>query len=212
MISQTRPYDWACKGRSAEMAAWRQLVLEEGQDDKPGMGRATAPLDVTKLLSASPPKARVEMGMPLGFPTSVPQDHPLGCQFSAACGIVRVGVAACDDLRSHHSRFHMLFIWSCDCLMSKWPRLRLTKYVDDLTISYRGANHTVTTVITEAVNSMVGWLENGLDGKSVVLVLNVSLKASLASSTKALSMRVVSHARVLCIDAYGAGAARQRRT
>ena len=52
MTSQTRPYDWACKGRSAEMAAWRQLVLEEGQDDRPGMDRATAQLDVTKLFWA----------------------------------------------------------------------------------------------------------------------------------------------------------------
>ena len=84
-------------------------------------------------------------------------------------------------------------------------------------------NLTVATVITEAVGSMVGWLENGLDfhvskdeegveGKSVVLVSNASLKASLTSSTKALGMRVVSHARILGIDAYGAGAARQRRT
>ena len=107
--------------------------------------------------------------------------------------------------------------------MSKWPRLRLTKYVDDLTISYRGMNHTVATVITEALSSMVGWLENGLDfhvskdeegveGKSVVLVSNASLKAALTSSAKALGMRVVSHARILGVDAYGAGAVRQRRT
>ena len=34
-------HDWACKGRSAEMAAWEHLVPEEGHDDKPGMGRAT---------------------------------------------------------------------------------------------------------------------------------------------------------------------------
>ena len=67
---------------------------------------------------------------------------------------------------------------------------------------------------------MVRWLENGLDfhelkdeegveGKSVVLVSNASLKAALTSS---LGMRVVSHARILGVDACGAGAARQRRT
>ena len=81
----------------------------------------------------------------------------------------------------------MLFIWPCDCLMSKWPRLRLTKCVDDLTISDRGGNHMVATVTTEAVRSMMGWLENGLDlhvskdeegmdGKSMVLVSNGTLK------------------------------------
>ena len=95
--------------------------------------------------------------------------------------------------------------------------------MDDLTISYKGMNHTVATVITEAVSSMVGWLGNGLDfhvskdeegveGKSVVLVSNASLKPVLTSSTKALGMRVVSHARILGVDAFGAGAVRQRRT
>ena len=81
---------------------------------------------------------------------------------------------------------HMWFIWPCDCL---------------ITISYRGMNHTVETVITEALSSMVGWLENwldfhvskdeeGVEGKSVVLVSNATLKAALISSTKALGMRL----------------------
>ena len=48
MITQSRHYDWACEGRSFEIAAWQHLVLEEEQDDTPGMGRATAPLDMTK--------------------------------------------------------------------------------------------------------------------------------------------------------------------
>ena len=92
--------------------------------------------------------------------------------------------------------------------MSKWPRLRLTKYVDDLTISYRGMNHIVANVITEALSSLVagwktGWTshvskdEKGVEGKSVVLVSNASLKAALTTSTKALGIRVVSHARIL---------------
>ena len=39
MISQTHSYDWACKGRSAEMAAWQHLVLEEGQDEQAMYGQ-----------------------------------------------------------------------------------------------------------------------------------------------------------------------------
>ena len=50
-----------------------------------------------------------------------------------------------------------------------------------------------------------------MEGKSV-LVSNASLKVALTSSTKALGTRVVSHARILGVDAYGAGAARLRRT
>ena len=65
----------------------------------------------------------------------------------------------------------------------------------------------VVTVITEAVSSMTGWLESGLDfhvsndeegmeGKSVILVSNGALKTALASSMKAVGMRVVSRTRV----------------
>ena len=167
--------------------------------------------------------------MPLGLPESVAQDHSPGLQFSAPglWGLVSQPVTTCEAIIAGSvfscAILHMLFIWPCDCLMSKWPRLRLTKYVDDLTISYRGMNHAVATVITEAVSSMGGWLESGLDfhvskvedgveGKSVVLVSNATLKAALTSSTMPLGMRVVSHARILGVDAYGAGAARQRRT
>ena len=64
-------------------------------------------------------------------------------------------------------------------MMSKWPRMRLTKYVDDLTLRYKGAHRFVASVITEAVSSMMGWLEIEFDfrvskdeeeteGKSVV--------------------------------------------
>ena len=84
MIPQTRPCDWACKGRSADMAAWQHLALEEGQDDGQGHG-ATGHDEVLRAGSAL---ALVGMGMPLGFPTSAAQDHPLGLQLSTARGTV----------------------------------------------------------------------------------------------------------------------------
>ena len=63
------------------------------------------------------------------------------------------------------------------------PRMRLTTYVDELTLSYKGVNNVVATVITETVSSMMGWLECGSDfhvskdeegteRKSVILVSN----------------------------------------
>ena len=230
MISQTQSYDSACKGRSDEMAAWQHLVLEEEQDDKSGMGRATALLDMTKCFEQVRLWHVWRWGCHWGFPRALLRIILLVFSFQRRVGlwesvsqpvttyaaIIAGSVFSCAIL-------HMLFIWPCDCLMSKWPRLRLTKYMDDLTISYRGMNHTVATVNTEALSSVVGWLEKlldfhvskdeeGVEGKSVVLVSNASLKAALTSSTKALGMRVVSHARILDVDAYGAGAARQRRT
>ena len=190
---------------SAEMAAWQHVVREEGHDDLSGM----AQLDMTKCFEKV---WHVWRWMPLGLPESVAQDHLHGLQFSTPSWSVSQPVATFGAIIAGTvfscAILHMLFIWPCDCLMSKWPRLRLTKYVDDLTISHRLMFLTVVTVITEAVSSMVGWLENGLDlhvskdeggveGKSVVLVSNDSLKASLTSSTKALGMSVVSHARIL---------------
>ena len=61
--------------------------------------------------------------------------------------------------------------------------MRLTTYVDELTLSYKGVNNVVATVITETVSSMMGWLECGSDfhvskdeegteRKSLILVSN----------------------------------------
>ena len=143
------------------------------------------------------------MGIPLGFPTSAAQDLLSVFSFQRRVGLR----ASVSQPVTTYAAIIAGSVFSCAILMSKWPRLRLTKYVDDLPISDRGMNHTVATVVTEAVSSMVGWLENGLDchvskdeegveGKSVVLVSNGSLKAALSSSTKALGIRVVSHGRI----------------
>ena len=98
--SQTRPYDWACKGRSAEMAAWQHLVLEEGYDDEPGM-------------EASPAVARVKVGVPLGLPKSSAQDHPRGLQLSTTCVAASQFSASsavwdCAGQRRNHRRFGLL--------------------------------------------------------------------------------------------------------
>ena len=168
MISQTPSYDWACKGRSAEMAAWQHLVLEEGQDDKPGVGRATALMDMTKCFEQVRLWHVWRWGCHWGFPRALLRIILLVFSFQRRVGLwgsmsqpVRTYAAIIAGSVFSCAILHMLFIWPCDCLMSKWPRLRLTKYVDDFTISYRGRNHTVATVITEAISSMVGWLENG---------------------------------------------------
>ena len=105
VISQTRPYDWACKGRSAEVAAWQHLVLEEGRDDKPGVGRATAPLDMTKCFEQVWLWHVRRWGCHW---ISAAQEHLFGLQLSTTRGIVGVGAAARDDLRSHRRRLGLL--------------------------------------------------------------------------------------------------------
>ena len=107
----------------------------------------------------------------------------------------------------------LLFIQPCDCLMSRWPRLRLSKCVDDFTIEPHGrdSDHGGSEV-NDGLDFHVSKDEEGMEGKSVVLVSNGALKTALASSMKALGMRVVSHARILGIDVYGVGTARQLKT
>ena len=139
---QTGPYDWACKGPSAEMAGWQHLVLEAGQDDKPGMGRTTAPPDMTKCFEQVWLWHVWRWGCHWGFPRALLRIILLVFSFQRRVGlwgsvsqpvtthaaIIAGSVFSCAIL-------HILFIWPCDCLMSEWHRLRLTKYVDDLTIS-----------------------------------------------------------------------------
>ena len=60
------------------------------------------------MLRAGPTLARVEMGMRLGLPESVAQDHPLDLYLPTPSGTVEFGVAASDNLRSHHCRFGLL--------------------------------------------------------------------------------------------------------
>ena len=209
LVSQSRSYDWACKGRSAELAAWQHLVLQEGHGDELGTGRATALLDMTKCFEQVRLWHVWRWGCHWDFPRGLLRVILLVFSFQRRVGL---GGATSEPTQTYAAIIagsvfscailHMLFIWPCDCLMSKWPRLRLTKYVDDLTISYSGRNHTVADTITEATSLLMGWLESGLDfhvskdengkeGKFVVLASNQTLKAMLAAKVIPLSMRVV---------------------
>ena len=170
-------------GRNGSLAA-PSAGGRAGRQTRHGQGYGAAGHD--EMLRARPALARVEMFMPLGLPESIAQEYPPGLQLSAPCGTGVLGVAARDNSRSNHRRFGLLLRHPPHVIHlalrlsdEQVPRLRLTKYVDDLTIRFKGMNHTVATVITEAVSSMVGWLENGLDfhvskdeegveGKSVV--------------------------------------------
>ena len=170
LVSQSRSYDWTCRGRSAELAAWQHLVLQEGQGCELGTGRATALLDMTKCFEQVRLWHVWRWGCHWDFPRGLLRVILLVFSFQCRVGlwgatseptqtyaaIIAGSVFSCAIL-------HMLFIWPCDCLMSKWPRLRLTKYVDDITISYSGRNYAVADTITEATSLLIGWLESGLD-------------------------------------------------
>ena len=121
------------------MAAWQHLVLQEGHGDELGTGRATALLDMTKCFE------QVRLWHVWRW----------DCHWDFPRGLFRVILLVFSFQRKPSLQG--------DCLMSKWPRLRLTEYVDDLTISYSGRNHTVADTISEATGSLIGWLESGLD-------------------------------------------------
>ena len=125
------------------------------------MGRATALLDMTKCFEQVRLWHVWRWGCHWRFPRALLRIILLVFSFQRRVGpwgSVSQPVTTCAAIIAGSvfscAILHMLFIWPCDCLLSKWPRLRLTKYVDDLTISYRRMNHTVATVITEA---LAGW-------------------------------------------------------
>ena len=138
----------------------------DGSVATPGAGgraRATALLDMTKCFEQVRLWHVWRWGCHWGFPRALLRIILLVFSFQRRVGLrssvsqpVTTYAATIAGSVFFCAILHMLFIWPCDCLMSKWARLRLTKYVDDLTISYRGMNHTVATVITEAVSSMAG--------------------------------------------------------
>ena len=110
-----------------------------------GMGRATALLDMTKCFGQVRlwhvwrwrcnwgfPKALLRIILVVfSFQRRVGLWGSVSQPVTSYAAIIAGSVFSCAIL-------HMLFIWPCECLMSKWPRLRLTEYVDDLTISCRG--------------------------------------------------------------------------
>ena len=134
------------------------------------------------------------------FSASLSQDHTGSIQiFQRRVGLwksasqpVTTYAAVIAGSVSSCAILHMLFIWPCDCLTDKWPRMSPTKCVDDVTVSYKGVNRVVSPVLAEAVSSMMSWLDSWLDshlskdvtgteGKSVILVTNGALKEALAA-------------------------------
>ena len=124
---------------------------------------------MTKCIEQVRPWHVWRWGCHWGFPTSAAQDHPLGLQLSTACGTVGVGVAARDDLRSHHRRFglllrrpphavHLALRLPDEQVASTTPDEVLRRSHDQLLRSdephSRDGDHR---------SCELGWLENGLD-------------------------------------------------
>ena len=233
MESQSRPSDLACKGRSPEMAAWRYLVLEEGQIDEPGIGRATALLDMTKCFAQVVLWHVWRWGCHWNFP-SLLRVIILVFSFQRRVGLWGAASGAHPDVRCDHC-WAGLFVRDPAHAVPLAMRLLDEQVASTATHEVCGRSHNQLqckglhccsddpATISEAVSLWTGWLEAGLDfhvskveggaeGKSVVLVSNFALKTVLTAKMKALGMRVVSHARILGVNSFGVGASKRRKT
>ena len=171
-----------------------------------------------EMLRAGAALARVEMGLSLGLLSWAPPSDPPGVQLPAQSGTLGCDVGAHTDVRGHHCGVGFLVRDPAHAvhLALRLPQEQVASFA---THEVCGRPHT----ISEATSLLIGWLESGLDfhvskdengkeGKSVVLASNQTLKEMLAAKVKPLGMRVVSHARLLGVDSFGAGAARRRKT
>ena len=112
-----------------------------GQQTRHGQGHSATGHD--EVLLAGSALARLELMTPMELPTSAAQDHPPGLQLSTAFGIVGVGVAARDDLRSHHRRLGPSRVPSSTCSSSRLglPDELMSNVASTTSDEVRGRSH-----------------------------------------------------------------------
>ena len=108
---------------------------------------------------------------------------------------------------------HIVLIWPCDRLLALWPSISLAKYVDDIGLRMKGTQKDIRQQLPAATSCLINMLENTLDlpvsrgskGKSVAYSSHLGLRYRLDDSLRKLGIRLVSGARNLGVDCYGAG-------
>ena len=163
MQRQARNYDWAAVGKTAEGAAWQQLVRSEGvdctQDEPNATAVTTVLLDMVKCFE----KVRLihvwrwgkYWGVPVGllklllqvfsFQKTIIVDGSHSKPVRTVNAIIPGSAFSCAIL-------HIVLLWPCDKLLQLYPSIRLAKYVDDLTITVKGPRNEAADLAVRATN------------------------------------------------------------
>ena len=201
---------------AAAMAAWQHLApgRRAGRKTRHGQGHGAAGHD--EVLRAGPALARVEVGVPVwSFPRALLRIILVVFSFqrrvelwgsvsqpvTTHAAIIAGSVFLCAIL-------HMLFIWPCDCVMSKWPRTAIDEVCGRPHDQQQGSEPH-----RRDGDEGGSALDGGLAGEWTGLPrvegrgrcggqLGGPGLERLAQGVADLGMRVVSHVRILGIAAY----------
>ena len=227
MQNQNRAYDWAAVGKTAETAAWQQLVLAEGvnkEQDKPSTPAvAMVLLDLVKCFEKvklihvwtwgnywKVPSALLKSILRVfAFQRTLIANGSHSRQMSTINAIVAGSAFSCAIL-------HIVLLWPCDNLLRLFPTIRLAKYVDDISITVKGPRDLMADTAVLATRYLISALEGdlnmevskenaGTEGKSVVLTTHKGLENRMCSAMAAMGLRFESREKYLGIDCYGHG-------
>ena len=237
MQQQSRRYDWAAVGKTAEAAAWHQLVMSEGVDatcdDPSALAVTTVLLDLVKCSEKVQLMHVWRWGLYWGVPSGLLKLILQVFSFQRALvvegshsrllhtinAIVPGSVFSCAVL-------HIVLIWPCDRLLILFPSIQLGKYVDDLAVSVKGSCHRAADTAVEATRCLIDMLEDDLAmevsrttwgaqgqlGKSVFLCSHARMRQRMCRHMAGMGIRYSTRERYLGVDCYGCGRGRGTST
>ena len=215
-----RSYNYAGKGMSAQVAAWKQALRAEVAAASGGFSIAGL-VDLVKAFEMVRLDLVWRVGLKLHCPPDIlrleleafAMDRRLTMRGAVAdsvwtlSAIVAGGAFATDLL-------FLLMIGPCDHLLVEHPGLELCLFVDDLTLhatGLRGAQ--VIRQFDVAINDCIKFLEEDLqlvvsrgsrDSKTVAVASRASTSARISAKLAKIGVRVVHQARLLGVD-FSAG-------
>ena len=111
---------------------------------------------------------------------------------------------------------HAVMVYPCDALIKKFPGVKLSKYVDDISLAMQGKQKVIEHEIVEAWDWLQDFLEEELDcevsldnaqreGKTVAICSSKRLAGRLAGKLRSRGITIVTRAKNLGIEQRGAG-------
>ncbi len=208
-----RPYNWAAPGRSAEEAVWEQSVLDEAAASRGDVSASTL-VDLAKAFEHIPLQLLWDRGRSHGFPLVLLRlilelcAAPRRLVYKMAVSEpVYTLTAVIAGLVSSIDLMFLLLIDVMDGLAARFPMVRLTAYVDDITMHRTGREGEVALEIRRATEWCVGALEGSCNlvvsrEKTVTVGATRALRRRMAKAMGRLGIRMVKKARHLGVDYF----------